>query len=54
MQVDCQSRKCTAGVPGQLENLETEECYWELEKFLVLALKANPNILECLYTPMSS
>jgi predicted nucleotidyltransferase len=40
------------GVPGQLERVETEECYWELEKFLVLALKANPNILECLYTPL--
>jgi uncharacterized protein len=41
-----------AGVPGQLENLATEECYWEIEKFLLLALKANPNILECLYTPL--
>jgi predicted nucleotidyltransferase len=40
------------GVPEQLENRETEECYWELRKFLILALKANPNILECLYTPM--
>ena len=40
------------GVPEQLENLETEECYWELQKFLNLALKANPNILECLYTPL--
>jgi predicted nucleotidyltransferase len=40
------------GVPEQLESLETEECYWELQKFLVLALKANPNILECLYTPI--
>jgi len=39
------------GVPEQLENEATQECYWELEKFLVLALKANPNILECLYTP---
>ena len=39
------------GVPEQLESLETEECYWELQKFLTLALKANPNILECLYTP---
>jgi len=39
-------------VPGQLENKETEECYWELRKFLILALKANPNILECLYTPL--
>jgi predicted nucleotidyltransferase len=40
------------GVPEQLESPETEECYWELKKFLVLALKANPNILECLFTPM--
>jgi len=40
------------GVPEQLENKENEECFWELQKFLVLALKANPNILECLYTPL--
>jgi hypothetical protein len=40
------------GVPEQLENVETEECYWEIQKFLVLALKANPNVLECLYTPL--
>lgn len=40
------------GVPEQLENKENEECYWELQKFLVLALKANPNILECLHTPL--
>ena len=40
------------GIPQQLENIATEECYWELEKFLKLALKANPNILECLYTPL--
>lgn len=40
------------GVPEQLENPETEECYWELQKFLTLALKANPNVLECLYTPL--
>jgi predicted nucleotidyltransferase len=39
-------------VPDQLENDETQEAYWELQKFLVLALKANPNVLECLYTPM--
>jgi hypothetical protein len=39
------------GVPEQLENEETQEAYWELRKFLVLALKANPNVLECLYTP---
>ncbi len=40
------------GVPEQLENPATEEAYWELQKFLVLALKANPNVLECLYTPL--
>ncbi|NER36112.1 MAG: nucleotidyltransferase domain-containing protein [Oscillatoria sp. SIO1A7] len=40
------------GVPEQLENNQTEECYWELQKFLTLALKANPNVLECLYTPL--
>ncbi len=41
-----------SGVPEQLESTETEETYWEIQKFLTLALKANPNILECLYTPM--
>jgi hypothetical protein len=40
------------GVPEQLENPDTQEVYWELQKFLELALKANPNVLECLYTPM--
>jgi predicted nucleotidyltransferase len=40
------------GVPDQLENEQTQEAYWEIQKFLVLALKANPNVLECLYTPM--
>lgn len=40
------------GVPEQLEDKENEECYWELQKFLQLALKANPNVLECLYTPL--
>ncbi len=40
------------GVPEQLENNATQECYWEIQKFLVLALKANPNVLECLYTPL--
>jgi len=41
-----------AGEPEQLENPEGQESYWELQKFLILALKANPNILECLYTPL--
>lgn len=40
------------GVPEQLENGDTEECYWEVQKFLTLALKANPNILECLWSPL--
>jgi hypothetical protein len=40
------------GVPEQLENDDTQEVYWELQKFLTLALKANPNVLECLYTPL--
>jgi uncharacterized protein len=40
------------GVPEQLERQETQECYWELGKFLKLALRANPNVLECLHTPL--
>jgi predicted nucleotidyltransferase len=40
------------GVPEQLENEVTQEAYWELQKFLVMALKANPNILECLWSPL--
>jgi uncharacterized protein len=40
------------GVPEQLEKGQSEEVYWELQKFLTLALKANPNVLECMYTPL--
>ncbi|MEE9393111.1 MAG: nucleotidyltransferase domain-containing protein [Planctomycetota bacterium] len=40
-----------AGIPESIERQGEDECYWELERFLVLALKANPNILECLFTP---
>jgi len=40
-----------AGVPEQLES-DSEEVYWEIEKFIRLALKANPNVLECLYSPL--
>ncbi|MCI0746407.1 MAG: nucleotidyltransferase domain-containing protein [Verrucomicrobia subdivision 3 bacterium] len=40
------------GVPEQIEKNDTQEAYWELQKFLVMALKANPNILECLHTPL--
>ncbi len=41
-----------APVPEQLENDQTQEVYWELEKFLRLALRANPMTLEVLYTPL--
>ncbi|OLV15685.1 hypothetical protein BOO71_0014095 [Deinococcus marmoris] len=37
------------GVPEQLER--GEEVYWEARKFVLLALKANPNVLEVLYSP---
>ncbi len=40
------------GVPEQLEDRDAEVVFWEMQKFVVLALKANPNILECLYTPL--
>ncbi len=40
------------GAPEQLEREATQETYWELQKFLMMALKANPNVLECLYTPL--
>jgi predicted nucleotidyltransferase len=40
------------GAPEQFENNAAQSCYWELQKFLIMALKANPNILECLYSPM--
>jgi predicted nucleotidyltransferase len=40
------------GAPEQIENNDNQEAYWELQKFLVMALKANPNILECLHTPL--
>ena len=40
------------GVPEQLESTDPDECFWELEKFLTLSLKANPNVLEVLYSPI--
>jgi hypothetical protein len=41
-------------LPEQLEfdAEDRDEVYWELEKFLKLALKANPNVLETLWTPL--
>lgn len=41
-----------ASVPAQIERRDTDEVYWELERFIRLGIKANPNILECLYTPL--
>lgn len=41
-----------AGVPEQLVDERTADTYWEFEKFVRLALKANPTVLECLFTPM--
>lgn len=41
------------GAPEQFEDNGAQTCYWELQKFLVMALKANPNILECLYSPLA-
>lgn len=40
------------GAPEQFEDDAAQSCYWELQKFLTMALRANPNILECLYSPM--
>lgn len=39
------------GAPEQFEDNTGQWCVWELQKFLVMALKANPNVLECLYCP---
>ena len=40
------------GAPEQFEDNSAQACYWELQKFLIMALRANPNILECLYSPL--
>jgi hypothetical protein len=40
------------GAPEQFEDNAAQTCYWELQKFIIMALKANPNILECLYSPL--
>ena len=40
------------GAPDQFEDGEAQSCHWELQKFLTMALKANPNVLECLYSPL--
>jgi hypothetical protein len=41
-----------SGVPEHIEDPKTQDMYWEIQKFLLMALKANPNVLECLYSPI--
>ncbi|MFF3289907.1 DNA polymerase beta superfamily protein [Streptomyces sp. NPDC003023] len=38
--------------PTHLEGPADEQFSWELERFLELALRANPNVLECLHSPI--
>ena len=40
------------GVPDVLRDDDREEMAWELARFLELALKANPTVLEVLFTPL--
>jgi predicted nucleotidyltransferase len=40
------------GVPDRLVDPHSQDCYWELKPFLLLALKATPIVLECLHTPL--
>ena len=40
------------GAPEQIDDEAQQETYWELQKLLILALKANPNVLECLWSPL--
>jgi predicted nucleotidyltransferase len=38
--------------PAQVEGPGEEQFSWELERFCELALRANPNVLECLHSPV--
>ncbi|MGW2833670.1 nucleotidyltransferase domain-containing protein [Streptomyces sp. NPDC001286] len=38
--------------PTHVEGPPEEQFSWELERFCELALRANPNILECLHSPL--
>jgi hypothetical protein len=38
--------------PAQVAGPQEEQFSWELERFCVLALRANPNVLECLHSPL--
>ncbi|MEU0374561.1 nucleotidyltransferase domain-containing protein [Streptomyces sp. NPDC006283] len=38
--------------PTHIDGPAEEQFSWELERFLELALRANPNVLECLHSPL--
>ncbi|MFB8117448.1 DNA polymerase beta superfamily protein [Streptomyces sp. NPDC055962] len=38
--------------PSHVEGPADEQFSWELERFCELALRANPNVLECLHSPL--
>jgi uncharacterized protein len=38
--------------PTHVEGPDAERFSWELERFLGLALEANPTVLECLWSPL--
>lgn len=38
--------------PTHVEGPAAEQFSWELERFCELALRANPNVLECLHSPL--
>ncbi|MGC5346532.1 nucleotidyltransferase domain-containing protein [Streptomyces sp. DT24] len=38
--------------PAHIEGPADEQFSWELERFCELALRANPNVLECLHSPL--
>ncbi|WP_328679529.1 nucleotidyltransferase domain-containing protein [Streptomyces sp. NBC_00322] len=38
--------------PSHVEGPADEQFGWELERFCELALRANPNVLECLHSPL--
>jgi len=40
------------GVPEQIDDEPGQQTFWELRKFLVMGLKANPNVLESLWSPL--
>jgi hypothetical protein len=43
---------CFEKPPTHVEGPAQEQFGWELERFCLLALRANPNILECLHSPL--